>query len=78
MGNTIPIALPWTYPITAAPDFFVGFAICTGLLVLACILAVGLHFYCRWENKRADQEYGRTSGKEKIDGDEDVRFRYFH
>lgn len=77
VGNSLPIALPWSFPLSAEPDYFLGFAVCTGLEVLGCILAGALHVYCRWENARADRQYGTVSGKEEIEGDEDVRFRYF-
>src|SRR5271170_3560139 len=77
LGNTIPIALPWAFSLGAGPRFFVGYAICTGLLVFACLLALGIHWYFRWENAKADREYGTVTGTEKIEDDEDVRFRYF-
>jgi hypothetical protein len=47
------------------------------LLCLGCVLAWVIHWYCRWENRRADRQYGLTSDIARIDGDEDVRFRYF-
>jgi hypothetical protein len=78
VGNTIPIALPWAFSLGAGPRFFVGYAICTGLLVFSCLLALGIHWYFRWENDKADREYGTVTGKEKIEDDEDVRFRYFY
>lgn len=78
MGNTIPIALPWAFSLTAAPRFFVGYAVCTGLLVFACVLSLVLHWYCLWENGKMDREYGNSSGKVRVDGDDDVNFRYFY
>lgn len=78
VGNSLPIALTWSFPLSAEPNYFLGFAVCTGLEVLGCILAGVLHVYCRWENAKADRKYGTMSGKEKIAGDEDVRFRYFY
>ena len=77
VANSIPIALPWSFSDSASPGFFLGFALCTALLVFAGILAVVLHIYCRWENALADRQYGLATGKERVDGDEDVRFRYF-
>jgi len=77
LGNTLPIALPWMFPPSAAPGYFVGLALCTGLMLFAALLATALHLYCRWENKRADREYGARSDKEQVESDEDVRFRLF-
>lgn len=77
LGNTLSIALPWMFPTLDEPDFFLGVAICTGLLVLGCILAFSIHWYCRWENNRADRLYGITNDKARVEDDEDIRFRYF-
>jgi hypothetical protein len=78
MGNSLPIAIVWTFPLSAAPDYFLGFALCMGFLVFGALLATGLHIYCRWENARSDQEYGEASMEERVLSDKDVRFRYFH
>jgi len=78
VGNTIPIALPWAFSLGAGPRFFVGYAICTGLLVFACLLALGIHWYCRWENAKMDREFGISTAKERVEGDDDVHFRYFY
>lgn len=77
-GNSLPIAIPWTFPASHAPDYFLGFALCTGFLVFGALLAIALHVYCRWENARSDHEYGDASMEERVLSDDDVRFRYFY
>jgi len=78
LGNTIPIALPWAFSLGAGPRFFVGYAICTGLLLFASLFALGIHWYCRWENAKMDGEFGTSTGNERVEGDDDVKFRYFY
>jgi hypothetical protein len=76
LGNSIPIALPWSFPSSSQPEYYLGLAVCTGMIGFGCMLAGCLHVYLRWENRRSDQEYGTSTGKERVEGDEDVRFRY--
>ena len=78
VGNSLPIAIPWVFPLSAAPDYFLGFALCTGFLVFGALLAIGLHLYCRWENAKSDREYGESSMTGRVTSDDDVRFRYFY
>jgi len=78
MGNSLPIAVPWVFPLSASSDYFLGFALCTGFLVFGALLAICLHLYCRWENAKSDRKYGESSMTERVTSDEDVCFRYFY
>ena len=66
------------FPVADEPWYFVGLAVCTGLLIFGFILAGVIRWYCQWENNRADRQYGIASDKARVEDDEDIRFRFFH